>query len=147
MTFEYKEEYKYLSNACLNITDDCVLKCTYCFVEQHPHYMTLDTAKAAVDYLLNNLHIKKEKKLHSESDKTFINYFGGEPTMLWDEIIVPLTLYMEEKYPIRYLQLRLSEELRVKAAEVNEEASIFCIFGIKSTQKETVKHWWSYSMM
>ena len=61
--------------------------------------MTLDTAKAAVDYLLNNLHIKKEKKLHSESDKTFINYFGGEPTMLWDEIIVPLTLYMEEKYP------------------------------------------------
>ena len=41
--------------------------------------------------------------------------------------------YMEEKYPIRYLQLRLSEELRVKAAEVNEEASIFCIFGIKST--------------
>lgn len=99
MTFEYKEEYKYLSSACLNITDDCVLNCTYCFVEQHPHYMTLDTAKAAVDYLLNNLHIKKEKKLHSESDKTFINYFGGEPTMLWDEIIVPLTLYIEEKYP------------------------------------------------
>ena len=30
--------------------------------------------------------------------------------------------YIAEKYPIRYLQLRLSGKLRVKAAEVNEEA-------------------------
>ena len=30
--------------------------------------------------------------------------------------------YMEEKYPMRYLELRLDGELRVKAAEVNEEA-------------------------
>lgn len=30
--------------------------------------------------------------------------------------------YMEEKYPMRYLELRLDGELRVKAADVNEEA-------------------------
>ena len=30
--------------------------------------------------------------------------------------------YMEEKYPMRYLELHLDGELRVKAAEVNEEA-------------------------
>ena len=99
MSFEYKEEYQYLSSACLNITDACNLACRYCFVEQHPHYMTLETAKAAVDYLLNNLHIKKEKGFIKKNAKSFINFFGGEPTLLWNEIIVPLTLYMEEKYP------------------------------------------------
>lgn len=30
--------------------------------------------------------------------------------------------FMEEKYPIRYLELHVNGELRVKAAEVNEEA-------------------------
>lgn len=99
MSFEYKEQYQYLSSACLNITDACNLACRYCFVEQHPHYMTLETAKVAVDYLLNNLHIKKEKGFIEKNVKSFINFFGGEPTLLWDEIIVPLTLYMEEKYP------------------------------------------------
>lgn len=30
--------------------------------------------------------------------------------------------FMEEKYPMRYLELHMDGELRVKAAEVNEEA-------------------------
>ncbi len=30
--------------------------------------------------------------------------------------------FIEEKYPMRYLELHMDEELRVKAAEVNEEA-------------------------
>lgn len=30
--------------------------------------------------------------------------------------------FMEEKYPMRYLELRMDGELRTKAAEVNEEA-------------------------
>ena len=39
--FEYKEVYKYLSNIMLCVTDACNLACRYCFVEQHPNYMTL----------------------------------------------------------------------------------------------------------
>ena len=31
--FIYKEEYKYLTNVCLNLTDACNLACRYCFVE------------------------------------------------------------------------------------------------------------------
>lgn len=30
--------------------------------------------------------------------------------------------FMEEKYPMRYLELHMDGELRIKAAEVNEEA-------------------------
>jgi len=32
MQIEYQEKWKYLSEACLNITDDCNLACHYCFV-------------------------------------------------------------------------------------------------------------------
>ena len=60
--FEYKEEYGWLTNICLNVTDACNLACRYCFVEQHPHYMTLDVAKQAVHFILDNLE-KKNKKL------------------------------------------------------------------------------------
>jgi len=31
--FIYKKEYKYLTSAMLNVTDDCNLECKYCFVE------------------------------------------------------------------------------------------------------------------
>ena len=97
--FKYRDEYKYLSNACLNLTDACNLMCGYCFVTQNPHYMTLDTAKAAVDYLVKNLRIKKEKGYIFEKDKVDITFFGGEPFLLWDEIMVPLVKYSEKTYP------------------------------------------------
>lgn len=70
-----------------------------CFVAQSPHYMTLETAKAAVDYLINNLRIKKEKNYIPKEEQSLITFFGGEPFLLWDEIIVPLVEYTEKKYP------------------------------------------------
>lgn len=99
MSFNYKDKYKYLSSACLNLTDACNLACRYCFVEQHPHFMSLDTAKKAVDFLVSNYKWKIENNVPVTNNKVFINYFGGEPTLLWDEIIVPLTLYAEKYYP------------------------------------------------
>jgi len=39
----------------LNVTDDCNLQCRYCFVQQQPHYMTLQTAKDIADWLYQNL--------------------------------------------------------------------------------------------
>ena len=82
----------------MNITDDCNLACHYCFVQQKPHYMDLQTAKDAVDFLWNNYQIKKEKKL--PTDNPYINFFGGEPTLLWDEIIEPLSIYIRNNYEL-----------------------------------------------
>ena len=59
--FKYKEEYGWFTSACLNVTDACNLACRYCFVEQHPHYMTLETAKKCVDFLISNID-KRVKK-------------------------------------------------------------------------------------
>lgn len=97
--YEYKEKYQYLTNICLNLTDACNLRCKYCFVKQKPHYMELDTAKDIVDWLVQNLNYKKEKKYVSENTKCSLNFFGGEPMLLYDKVIVPLVEYVESTYP------------------------------------------------
>ena len=56
--FEYKDEYRLLSGGCLNLTDACNLRCIYCFVNQRPHYMTLNVAKDAVTYFVENMREK-----------------------------------------------------------------------------------------
>ena len=98
-TFSYKTEYQYLTKIMLNVTDDCNLHCKYCFVEQHPHYMTLTTAKQIVDWEYNNLILKKKLKLIHPKEKALLYFFGGEPTLCYNSIIVPLVNYCKEKYP------------------------------------------------
>ena len=98
-TYKYEERFQYLTNICLNVTDACNLKCRYCFVAQNPHFMDLQTAKDAMDWLHKNLEIKKEKKFTNEKDKCSVNFFGGEPMLLYDKIIVPTVEYCEKKYP------------------------------------------------
>ena len=129
---QYKEEYRYLTNICLNLTDACCLACRYCFVAQQPHFMTLDTAKAAVHFLLDNLKKKPNK------DKASLSYFGGEPTLLWDEIIEPLTIYIRENnYPIS-LNITtngvLLNENRIKFLKDNDVEILLSIDGDKETQ-------------
>lgn len=97
--FEYKEEYSHPTSACLNVTDDCNLACKYCFVIQQPHYMTLDIAKDGVKWLIGNLNWNKEHNVNNQNDKVTLTYFGGEPTLMWNEIIVPLTRWCFEEYP------------------------------------------------
>lgn len=99
MDFKYKEEYQYPTSACLNLTDNCNLACRYCFVVQQPHYMTLDIAKDGVKWLIKNLEWNKAHNLVNDNKKIEITYFGGEPTLMWDEIIVPLTRWGMENYP------------------------------------------------
>lgn len=132
MNFEYKEEYQYLTNVCLNITDDCCAACRYCFVQQNPHYMTLDTAKDAVFWLLKNRTLKKSNKDVS------VNFFGGEPTLLWDEIIVPLVTWSKENnQPVHYSMttngMLLNEE-RIKWLYDNKFGLLLSTDGDEFTQ-------------
>jgi sulfatase maturation enzyme AslB (radical SAM superfamily) len=60
--------------------------------------MSIETAKKAVDFLYGNLKRKREV-CKDNSIKGNINFFGGEPMLLFNEIIVPLILYTKEKYP------------------------------------------------
>ena len=141
--FNYLEWYPYLTNICLNITDDCNLECKYCFVEQHPNYMTLETAIDAVEWLHKNLEIKRKNNwtnhLQKHGEKASINFFGGEPTLLWDKIIIPLTEYIENKYPNDFIlgmttNGTLLDESKIKFLKEHNFQLLLSIDGDKVTQ-------------
>lgn len=97
--FIYKEEYKYPIYVLLNVTDDCNLQCRYCFVEQHPHYMSLETAKKIADWVYENFQQRKKLNLLKYiEERPSLYFFGGEPMLCYDSIIVPIVNYCKEKY-------------------------------------------------
>lgn len=77
-----------LTSAMLVVTHRCCMSCRYCFVKQENCDMTYEMAQRAVDFLIANA---KEMQITPR-----ITFFGGEPLLLWNEIIKPLTLYIRE---------------------------------------------------
>ena len=67
---------------CLHICHDCNLRCRYCFADEGAYhsareFMSEETAKAAIDFLLKNSG--KRKVLE-------VDFFGGEPLMCLETI-------------------------------------------------------------
>ena len=118
-----------ITSAFLNVTNACNLRCRYCFVEQSPEYMTLQTAKDAADFLAGN----------AEGGQASINFFGGEPLLMWDEIIVPLTRYVRGKYGGRFnlsmtSNCTLLTQERAEFMRENGVGLLFSMDGAKETQ-------------
>lgn len=72
---------------CLHICHDCNLRCRYCFADEGAYhsrreFMSLETAKRAIDFLIENSGNRKIL----ETD-----FFGGEPLMNFD--VVKETVY------------------------------------------------------
>ncbi len=68
---------KYIKALCLHICHDCNLRCKYCFADEGAYHsaremMSLETAKAAIDFLLRNSGDRKVLE---------VDFFGGEPLM------------------------------------------------------------------
>ena len=62
---------------CLHICHDCNLRCRYCFADEGAYhsvreFMSEDTAKAAIDFLLKNSGNRRVLE---------VDFFGGEPLM------------------------------------------------------------------
>ena len=106
MAFIYEEKYSYPIRVMLNLTDNCNLACRYCFVQQKPNYMTLQVAKDAVDFIVNNYKIRSEK--YDLKEKKGLFFFGGEPMLMFDSIIVPLMEYIESKYVLDEFQFGIT---------------------------------------
>lgn len=67
---------------CLHVAHVCNLNCSYCFASQGKYHgdravMSLDTAKRAIDFLIEN------SGSHKNLD---VDFFGGEPLMNWDVV-------------------------------------------------------------
>ena len=76
--------------AIFNTTDLCSLACRYCFTAPNPRTSTAQVAKDAMQYIANNW-------IETRPDTTpGFTFFGGEPTLMWDEIIIPATYWCRE---------------------------------------------------
>lgn len=85
-----------ITSAMLIVTHACNLACRYCFVHQEPSRMTLNTAKQAARFLLHNAE--------NMSFDPEINFFGGEPLLMWDSIIRPLVSWVRDdlRVPMKF---------------------------------------------
>lgn len=64
-------------NAVMILTEDCNLRCTYCYEKGQNYktlYMTEKVAKDSIDFLMNEVINDDTKDFH-------ITFFGGEPTL------------------------------------------------------------------
>lgn len=81
-----------IHDAVINLTDSCNLRCPYCFTEHNTRHMDLGTAKAAVNFVIREI----ERVGQSNAPRPGIAFFGGEPMLRYNDIIVPLLTWMEE---------------------------------------------------
>ena len=66
------------------LTDQCNLRCSYCFeAGKNPHKMSDETAKAAVDFLM---------EVSRDTQRLTLLFFGGEPLLRFD-LIKKITAY------------------------------------------------------
>lgn len=101
--YRYKLYWKYPIHAVLNLTDNCNLACHYCFINQHPHNMPFQIAKDTIDWLQANYEFRVTKELSPAStDMPGIVLFGGEPVLVWDELVEPIIKYIRSKYKSKF---------------------------------------------
>jgi uncharacterized protein len=121
-----------ITSAFLILTQQCNLSCKYCFVLQKPKAMTYQIALDATEFLARNA--AKRNEIPS------INYFGGEPLLKWEEIIVPLTRYIRNKYGNNFeLSMTtngvLLDEAKLEFMKQNNIGFMVSIDGDRKTQE------------
>lgn len=79
-----------ITNVHLTLTHRCNLACRYCFVKQEPLDMTWEIAKDSIDFLARNAK--------ASGVKPRICFFGGEPLIMWEPLIVPTVKYIDTWY-------------------------------------------------
>lgn len=94
-----------LFNAVINITDNCNLRCPYCFTEHNTRVIDLGTIKSAIMFIIRQYENKKNTI--KTDRKPGFTFFGGEPMLHFEDIIKPIVLWTEssglrEKYKITF---------------------------------------------
>ncbi len=80
--FDLKARHTEVKALCLHVSHACNLTCSYCFARQgnfcgEEALMSLDTAKAAIDFLIAN---------SGERHNLEVDFFGGEPLLNWEVV-------------------------------------------------------------
>lgn len=71
------QRYAPVHTLMLYLTEECNLRCTYCFVKKEPKFMTRETALRTLDWVL-------QRNISGGEYKLLVNFFGGEPFLAAD---------------------------------------------------------------
>lgn len=120
-----------ITSAFFILTNQCNLKCPYCFVNQNVEKMPFNIALDATKFLIRN-----SKDIGYTPN---IVFFGGEPLLEWDSVIVPLTKYIREEYKEPFnLSITsnciLMTEEKLNFMKENNIGLLFSIDGDQETQ-------------
>lgn len=74
----------------LYLTEDCNLRCTYCYLAKRPRRMSSETARKAIGFFLDGSVSGGEYRLH-------ICFFGGEPFLEMDRMEEVIALAREPR--------------------------------------------------
>jgi uncharacterized protein len=126
-----KSGFPKITSAFFILTNQCNLACKYCFVNQNVERMSYQTALDATNFLIEN---SKETGYTPN-----ITFFGGEPLLEWDSVIVPLTKYIRNEYKQQFnLSITsncvLMTEDKLQFMKENDIGLLFSIDGDKETQ-------------
>ena len=86
-------EIRPVRNAIVMLTNQCNCRCVYCFEQRKPGRMSLDTAKDTLRFLHR-----------SGSSNVGFTFFGGEPMLEFDTVILPLVEWSKDAFdrPTRF---------------------------------------------
>lgn len=123
-----------ISNLSVHLTEDCNLRCEYCFVTKKPKSITEEIGKQTIDFLLHPI-------ISPDDDSVHIQFFGGEPMLKW-EIMKTMIEYGEEQAAkvgksIRYgitTNATLFNDEKLDFIEKHKAEILFSIDGDKFTQ-------------
>lgn len=124
-------KYHNISSAFLNVTNACNCRCRYCFETHHPETMSIQTAIDAANFLIRNAE--------DDGVTPSITFFGGEPMLCWDTVIVPVTEYVRKEYRKPFFlsitsNCTLMTEERLRYLKDNGVSLLFSVDGAKETQ-------------
>ncbi len=119
-----------ITNMMVMLTNQCNLRCPFCFIEKDAKRMTYQTLFDTVQFLIGN-----GEKLNWEPRLVF---FGGEPMTEWDELIVPIVDYIRNEYQKPFslsmtTNMTLLTEERLKFMKDNGIVALYSIDGDADT--------------
>ena len=94
----------------LYLTEDCNLRCTYCFVKKTPKSMTKEMGRRVVDYYL-------QRNISGNLRQLSLTFFGGEPFMA-TEVMTEIASYAQAKAGERTIGFGATTNATLATAEV-----------------------------
>ena len=128
----FEEVYK-LDSITLNLTNNCNLRCKYCFESNkavHADMMSVETGLYAIDKAYSTHYVNPTWR-----NKFTINFFGGEPFLNWKTMKAIMDNCIEKKYEVTFGVTTNLTILTDEIMEYIEKYNLFLLVSIDGTKE------------